>query len=252
MEIVCQRIGLGLAASAILFSAALAGGHKSSGPPKDYYPGEEREYYVGNVGGGYPEMDGGSNASEEVTDEILGLIKTFASTWTGEDWITIPELFDRGSEPYILLAHQPDWLVGWDELEGYFSNDPVMPVKKIPKMASKGKQQIEMRHYEFRSEFDLAEMLYKADRITLNQIADDLAMATWYVDFQYKPKFTAAKAEHFKANAIFRKTDDGWKFIHYGEAPMAPIMYIERLYRSQVSNEFRDLLKAKEREKGGQ
>ena len=251
MRLVCNCI-LAVAASIALSTAALAGGHKSSGPPKDYYSGAEREYYVGNVASGYPEMDGSSNASEDVTNEILGLIETFASKWTGEDWISIPEVFDRGSEPYILLAHQPDWLVGWEELDGYFSNDPVMPVKKIPKEASKGMQQIETTHYEFRSEQDLAEMLYKADRISVNQIADDLAMATWYVDFQYKPKFTAAKAEHFKANAIFRKTDSGWKFIHYGEAPMAPIMYIERLYRSQVSNEFRDLLKGKARAKEGQ
>jgi hypothetical protein len=52
----------------------------------------------------------------------------------------------------------------------------------------------------------------------------------------------AAKGEHFKANAMLRNTKDGWKFIHYGEAPMSAIMYMERLYRSQVSQEFLDLL----------
>ncbi len=50
------------------------------------------------------------------------------------------------------------------------------------------------------------------------------------------------KGEHFKANAVFRNTKDGWKFIHYGEAAMSAIMYMERLYRSQVSPQFLEYL----------
>ena len=59
--------------------------------------------------------------------------------------------------------------------------------------------------------------MYTPDRITIREIDDGLAMAIWYVDFQYKPQFMPPKGEHFKANAVFRNTKDGWKFIHYGE-----------------------------------
>ena len=92
-------------------------------------------------------------------------------------------------------------------------------------------------------------MMYTPDRIRVRMIDDDLALAIWYVDFQFKPRFGSAKGEHFKANAVFRDTADGWKFIHYGEAPMSAIMYMERLYRSQVSQEFLDLLSDGDRQR---
>ena len=220
---------------------ALSAGAQEQGA--EYYPGEGREYYVGNSKSFYPQFDEESSAPKEVTEEIEALIGDFAARWTAKTWPTITELWDRNEEaPYMLLAHQPDWLVGWEELDGYFAFDQKVPVKEVPKQASGGMQQIESRHYEYRAEKDLQAMLYKADRITVRQIDDDLAVAIWYVDFQFKPLFTPPKGEHFKANAMFRKTGDGWKFIHYGEAAMAPIMYMERLYRTQVSQEFLDQL----------
>jgi hypothetical protein len=219
-----------------------------------HYPGKDREYYVGNAKSFYPQFIGEDTASPEVTTAIEGLVHEFASRWTAKTWPSVIELWDRDEPaPYILLAHQPDWLVGWNELDGYFSIDQKVPVKEIPPEASKGIQQIESRHYEYRAEKDLQAMLYTADRITVREIDDDLAVAIWYVDFQYKPLFTPPKAEHFKANAMFRNTKDGWRFIHYGEAPMSAIMYMERLYRSQVSQEFLDQLKKpKRREQGAQ
>ena len=213
-----------------------------------YYPGEDRQYYVGNSRSFYPQFPGADAASPETIAAINALIQDFASRWTAKTWPTVIDLWDRNEPaPYLLLAHQPDWLVGWDELEGYFSFEQKVPVKEIPPEASKGIQQIESRHYEYRAEKDLQAMLYKADRITVREIDTDLAVAVWYVDFQFKPLFTPAKGEHFKANAMFRKTDDGWRFIHYGEAPMSAIMYMERLYRTQVSQEFLESLRPPKR-----
>ncbi|MCY3987517.1 MAG: hypothetical protein OXF94_02815, partial [Gammaproteobacteria bacterium] len=166
----------------------------------------------------------------------------FAGRWRAATWTTVKDVFNPDDEPYVLLAHQPDWLVGWDDLNGYFSSKPTMPEKSIPDEAPPGLREIEASHYEYRAEGELAEMMYTPDRIRVRMIDDGLALAIWYVDFQFKPRFGSAKGEHFKANAVFRNTDDGWKFIHYGEAPMSAIMYMERLYRSQVSQEFLDLL----------
>lgn len=211
-------------------------------PPPVYYEGEERKHFVGNANSFYPQFDIGSTAPPEVTAAIETLVTDFASRWRAATWTTVKDLFAKDDEPYVLLAHQPDWLVGWDELNGYFSEEPTMPDKTIPEQAPPGMREIEVSHYEYRSEAELAEMMYTADRIRVRMIDDDLALAIWYVDFQYKPQFMAAKGEHFKANAIFRNADDGWRFIHYGEAPMSAIMYMERLYRSQVSQEFLDLL----------
>ena len=192
-------------------------------PAPVYYEGEERRYFVGNAGSFYPGTEIGSTAPPEITAAIEALVAEFASRWTAEKWVTIPDLFDSDEEPYVLLAHQPDWLVGWDELKGYFSKDQKTPVKDIPEQAPDGIQQIETSHYEYRSEAELATMMYTPDRITIREIDDGLAMAIWYVDFQYKPQFMPPKGEHFKANAVFRNTKDGWKFIHYGEAAMSAI-----------------------------
>ena len=225
----------------LVVCAGLIGG-ASAMAQTAYYEGEDREHYVGNAGSFYPQFDIGSTAPPEVTAAVESLVTDFAGRWRAATWTTVKELFSPDDEPYVLLAHQPDWLVGWDELDGYFSSKPTMPEKSIPDEAPPGIREIEASHYEYRAEGELAEMLYTPDRIRVRLIDDDLALAIWYVDFQYKPRFGSAKGEHFKANAVFRNTADGWKFIHYGEAPMSAIMYMERLYRSQVSQEFLDLL----------
>ena len=214
-----------------------------------YYEGEDREHYVGNAGSFYPQFDIGSTAPPEVTAAIESLVTDFAGRWRAKTWTTVKDLFNPDDEPYVLLAHQPDWLVGWDELDGYFSSKPTMPEKSIPAEAPPGLREIEASHYEYRAEGELAEMMYTPDRVRVRMIDGDLALAIWYVDFQFKPRFMPAKGEHFKANAVFRNTADGWKFIHYGEAPMSAIMYMERLYRSQVSQEFLDLLETNRRQR---
>lgn len=232
--------------SLVICAGLIAGGGAMA--QTAWYEGEDREHYVGNAGSFYPQHDIGSTAPPEVTSAIESLVTDFAGRWRAATWTTVKDVFNPDDEPYVLLAHQPDWLVGWDELNGYFSRKPKMPVKSVPDEAPPGLREIEASHYESRSENDLAEMMYTPDRIRVRMIDDDLALAIWYVDFQFKPRFGPAKGEHFKANAVFRNTADGWKFIHYGEAPMSAIMYMERLYRSQVSQEFLDLLSAGDRQ----
>lgn len=236
------------ALSSLVVCAGLIGGPGAMAQTA-YYEGEDREHYVGNAGSFYPQFDIGSTAPPEVTAAVESVVTDFAGRWRAATWTTVKDLFNPDDEPYVLLAHQPDWLVGWDELDGYFSRKPTMPEKSIPEQAPPGLREIEASHYEYRAEGELAEMLYTPDRIRVRLIDDDLALAIWYVDFQYKPRFTAAKGEHFKANAVFRNTTDGWRFIHYGEAPMSAIMYMERLYRSQVSQEFLDLLSGEGRQR---
>lgn len=232
---------MGKRAFSLLVCAGLIGGADALAQTT-YYGAEERENFVGNAQSFYPQFDIGSTAPPDVTAAIEALVTDFAGRWRAATWMTVKGVFNPDDEPYVLLAHQPDWLVGWDQLNGYFSSKPTMPEKSIPGEAPPGLREIEASHYEYRAEGELAEMMYTPDRIRVRMIDNDLALAIWYVDFQYKPRFTAAKGEHFKANAVFRNTADGWKFIHYGEAPMSAIMYMERLYRSQVSQEFLDLL----------
>ena len=223
--------------SSFLVCAGLIGGTNALAQPA-HYEGEDREHYVGNAQSFYPQFDMGSTAPPEVTAAIESLPADFAGRWRAATWTTVKDLFNPDDEPYVLLAHQPDWLVGWDELNGYFSKEPAMPEKSVPEQAPSGLREIEASHYEYRAEGESAEMMYTPGRIRVRLIDDDLALAIWYVDFQYKPRFTAPKGEHFKANAVFRNTGGGWRFIHYGELAWAALTYMEHLYRKSVSPGF--------------
>lgn len=187
----------------------------------------------------YPEFDIGSTAPPEVTRDIENLVQEFADRWSSKEWRSVPELWDRDEEtPYYLFSHQADWLIGWEQLDGYFAKKQTVPVKEVPELNPVGIQQIELVHYEYRNEKDLEAMLYTPSNIRVRKIDDDLALAVWYVKFDYKPWFQAPMGETFKANAVFRETAQGWKFIHYAETPDSAIMYIERLYRKEASPEF--------------
>jgi len=200
----------------------------------------------------YPEFDVGSTAPPEVTRDIETLIGEFAARWSSPEWRMVLELWDADEEtPYYLFSHQADWLIGWDQLNGYFAKKQTVPVKEVPELNPVGMQQIELKHYEYRNEKDLQAMRYTPKGVRVRKIAPDLALAVWYVKFEYKPYFMPAMGESFKANAVFRNTKDGWKFIHYAETPDSAIMYFERLYRQQASPEFIEMTSRKKSEEGG-
>ena len=203
-----------------------------------------------NSHGRYPVYDVGSTAPAEVTRDVEALIGEFAARMTREQWRTIPELWDPDEEaPYYLFSHQPDWLIGWDQMAGYFAKRQTFPEKPVSELNPVGIQQIEKTHYLLRAESELEAMRYLPSEIRVRQIADDLALAAWYVKFDYKPFFMPALGETFKANAVFRNTADGWKFIHYAETPDSAIMYFERMYREQASPDFVEATSKKKDEK---
>ncbi len=206
---------------------------------------------VASSHGGYPEFDVGSTAPAEVTRDIEGLIEEFAARMSSKAWRSVPELWDQDEKtPYYLLSHQPDWLIGWDQLNGYFAKPQDLPSKPVPELNSTGMQQIEPKHYLLRAESEMQAMRYQPSEIRVRKIAEDLALAVWYVKFDYKPWFMPPLGETFKANAIFRQTPQGWRFIHYAETPDSAIMYFERLYREQASPDFIEMTTRKSSKQG--
>jgi len=62
-------------------------------------------------------------------------------------------------------------------------------------------------------------------------IAEDLATAVY--DLRWLGEFAAYSKPiggDTRVTAIFRRRPAGWRFIHYVEAPLAPIVYFRRLY----------------------
>ncbi len=145
-----------------------------------------------------------------------GVIETLMETekrWNSQDFATILELWDEDQEfPTYIAEEQSQWFVGWDRLRGYL--DPPRPNPAI--------EALRMDYYD----------------IQVKQIAPDLAIAIWYLHFEMKVIASNPIGEDVRASAVFRKKDDGWKFIHYAESPKAAPVFLEDLMETQVRDDW--------------
>jgi len=164
---------------------------------------------------GAPSMAAAPQA--QLQKDIESVINDMAGRWATNTWPSIPtDLWDQQEPmPMYLAEEQAGWLVGWDQVRDYFS----------PKRAG------------FMQAAD-----YQPSNVQVRFIAKDLAVATWNIYWQMKLRPMEPIGEKLRATGIFRKTAQGWKFIHYAEAPKSPSVYIQELYGERVSPEFRKRL----------
>jgi hypothetical protein len=69
-------------------------------------------------------------------------------------------------------------------------------------------------------------------------VSDNIAIATWENRLDFKIKKRPAIQDDYRVNAFLRKKGDQWMFIHYAELAIAPMTYMEHLYRKSVSEGF--------------
>ena len=71
-------------------------------------------------------------------------------------------------------------------------------------------------------------------------IAPGLATATWCLHWNAEIVGRPVPVGgDVRVSAVLRRRAPGWRFIHYIEAPLAPILYVRRLYETQVDPDFR-------------
>jgi hypothetical protein len=149
-------------------------------------------------------------------DVEAGVIATLMETqnrWNSQDFATILELWDEDQEvPTYIAEEQAQWFVGWDRLRGYL--DPPRPNPAI--------EALRLFYYD----------------IQVKQIAPDLAIAIWYLHFEMKVIAANPIGEEVRASGVFRKKDDGWKFIHYAESPTTAAVFLENLMETQVRDDW--------------
>jgi ketosteroid isomerase-like protein len=145
-----------------------------------------------------------------------GVRKTLAATaaaWTSQDFAKILELWDEDQAfPTYIAEEQAQWFVGWDRLREYL--DPPRPNPAI--------EALRLDYYD----------------IQVKQIAPDLAIAIWYLHFEMKVIASNPIGEEVRASGVFRKTDDGWKWIHYAESPVTAAVFLENLMETQVRDDW--------------
>jgi len=149
-------------------------------------------------------------------DVEAGVIKTLKETekrWNSQDFATILELWDEDQEvPTYIAEEQGQWFVGWDRLREYL--DPPRPNPAV--------EALRMEYYDMQ----------------VKQIAPDLAIAIWYLHFEMKIIGSNPIGEEVRASGVFRKKDDGWKWIHYAESPKTAAVFLEDLMETQVRDDW--------------
>lgn len=153
-------------------------------------------------------------SSPEVRTEVEAAVRRMSAMFTDLKGPKPIELFDRAEPaPQYLAEEQPDWMIGWDKLEWYFNTPARNAVVQAMDMTP--------------------------SNIRVRSLTSDLALATWDILAEMKFRRGPPIGEKLRANAILRRTAQGWKFIYYAEAPKATMAYMQDLYENMARPEFK-------------
>ena len=162
-------------------------------------------------------IDSESTAPAEVAEAIEAQVLQWAWNWNNSSWGDIYAMWDPDEEaPYYLGEERPRWLIGKDGLYSYFNP---------PKIVRSFMGAVSMKPY----------------RLRVRLVSDDIAIVIWENKLDMDIKGRPPISDNFRANAVMRKKPEGWMFIHYAEAPLAPLTYLEHLYRKTVMPDYEEV-----------
>jgi len=157
-------------------------------------------------------IDSARAAEQDDIAAIEAVIHETAERWNSQDFRTVLELWDPDEQvPFYLAEEQDDWFIGWEALRAYLA--PPMPSPAVE---------------------GLREQMYD---ISVKLIADDLAIAAWNMHFEMKIRGRPPIGEDVRVSAVLRRKPEGWRYIHWAESPMAPLVYIDKLFQRDVDHE---------------
>ena len=154
-----------------------------------------------------------TSAPKDVAKQIEAMVFEWASKFSRGDWMRIKDTWDADEKMPMYLGEERDqWVIGQDGLNDYFN----------PPGENTQVETVVIQPY----------------RLRVRLIADTIAVATWENRLDFKMKTRPAIQDDYRVNAIFRKKGEDWYFIQYAEMAMAPLTYVEHLYRKSVSDGF--------------
>ena len=157
-------------------------------------------------------MDSARAAEQDEVEAIKAFIHETAEVWNTQDFRKVLELWDQDEEaPFYLAEEQDGWFIGWEPLRDYLAPPLPNPVLEA-----------------------LREEMYD---ISVKLIADDLAIAVWYMHFEMKMRGRRPLGEEIRMSAVLRKKPEGWRYIHWAESPLTPGAYIDKLREKEVDYE---------------
>jgi hypothetical protein len=140
---------------------------------------------------------------------VEAVIHATAAAWNSQNYASVLDLWDPAEPlPFYLAEEQDDWFIGWEKLRNYLA-----PGKPNP--AVQGiREEMSQLHVKF--------------------IATDLALVAWWLHFEMKIIGRKPIGEDIRVSAVLRRTEAGWRYIHWAESPLTAPMYLSRLMERDV------------------
>jgi hypothetical protein len=144
--------------------------------------------------------------------EIDGLLGRYYERFGAMDFVGARAAWDTADpQPTYLAEEIDDFLRDWPAIEAYWAASQAA----MSKLSS--------RHWEVRA----------------RQVTDTLATATWRLHWNAQVVGQGPPVGgDVRVTGVFRLRPEGWRLFHYVEAPLAPIIYMRKLYQGQVDADF--------------
>lgn len=147
-----------------------------------------------------------------LVNEIEEVLAKLESRWRSMELSSIRELWDpEETQPFYLPEESEQLLASWEEIEAYWA----------------------------KTRATISRMSMRTWDVTAKLLQPDLAVAVyrmhWNGEVTGYPKPLGGDN---RVTAILRRRDGVWRFCHYVEAPVAPILYLRRLYELDVDPDF--------------
>lgn len=161
-----------------------------------------------------PTATGSGSAAEHAADlaAVEAVIHETAERWNSQHYASVLDLWDPDEPvPFYLAEEQRGWFIGWEPLRAYL--DPPKPSPAVQGIRE------EMRN------------------VRVKLVGPGIAVAAWDMHFEMKIIGRPPIGEEVRASAVLRKTQAGWRYIHWAESPMTAAMYLQTLMEKEVDQE---------------
>ena len=152
------------------------------------------------------------NDNTRLREDIGAVLEQLQRNWNGMDLKAMADLWDTSdARPYYLPEEVEQPLRDWDAIRAYWDQT----IASIPRL--------QMRIWDLQAE----------------PVGDDLAWVSWQFHWDAVAEgYDKPVGADNRAVALFRKLPEGWRICRYVEAPLAPILYMRKLYENSVEANF--------------
>jgi len=146
----------------------------------------------------------------DMTDVVEQILTAYVARWNEYDADGMIPFWDVEDDGIIYVAEEIEALHGWKALEGYFrGNDP-----------------------------ELSDHLITVRDITARTIAPDVIQAfwnmSWSIYFITEKLYPKPVGGDVRVTALLRKKEEGWKFFHWIEGPLAAVFQLQQALEDKV------------------